>query len=303
MHKVNVSIPAVATNVGPGYDVLGLALNLRNTIEMALRQDDALTVETHGEGKTDLPTDFYNPVMQGAIKVFQQLEEAPAGLAVRCTNAIPLDVGLSSRATLAAGGMVGANNLLGSPFSHDELIMMATELTGQPESVVTAMRGGLGMISHAPDGTLIYRAIEIAPMRVVIVLPDLPDFEHQLRDSLPPRVLLADAVHNIGQTALLIEALRSGDSTLLKQTLSDRLHEPHRRESITGYSAAVHAGIEAGAVGITLCGAGPALLAFADFNHQMIEDAIREAFKAEGITARTWATGVDMQGIVISVVQ
>ena len=174
---------------------------------------------------------------------------------------------------------------------------------GQPESVVTAMRGGLGIISHTPDNALIYRAIEIAPMRVVIALPTLPDFEHQLRNNLPPRVVLADAVHNIGQTALLIEALRTGDSALLKRTLSDRLHEPHRSESITGYHTAVQAGIEAGALGVTLCGAGPALLAFADFNHQMIEEAIRQAFQAAGITTRTWSTGVDMQGIVISVVQ
>lgn len=303
MHKVNVSIPAVSTNVGPGYDVLGLALNLRNTIEMALRPDDALTVDIRGEGSDVLPTDFHNPVMQGAIKLFQQLEQAPAGLAVRCTNTIPLDVGLSSRTAMITGGMVGANNLLGSPFSHEELIEMATTLTNQPESVVTAMRGGLGIVSHAQDGALIYRAIEIVPSRVVIALPELPEFEHRLRENLPPRVVLADAVHNIGQTALLIEALREGDTDLLKQTLSDRLHEPHRSESITGYTEAVRAATQAGASGVTLCGAGPALLAFADFNHQIIEDAIQQAFQAAGTVARTWPTSVDLQGIVISVVQ
>jgi homoserine kinase len=303
MHKVNVSIPAVSTNVGPGYDVLGLALNLRNTIEMSLRSDDQLTVETRGEGADQLPTDFYNPVMQGAIKLFQRLEQAPAGLAVRCTNVIPLDVGLSSRATLVVGGLVGANNLLGSPFSHEDLIEMAAELTGQPESVVTTMRGGLGLCSRGTDGTLIYRAIEIAALRVVIALPDVPAYTHLRREDLPARVLLADAVQNVGHTALLIEALRDGDLDLLRHTLADRLHEPHRRDSIPAFHEVERAALDTGAIGVTLCGAGPALMVFASYNHQHIADAMQAAFEAADVTARTWTVGGDLQGVVISVVQ
>lgn len=303
MHKVHVSIPAVSTNVGPGYDVLGLALNLRNTIEMNLRPDDQLTVEVRGEGEGVLPTDFYNPVMQGAIKLFQQLEQAPAGLGVRCTNVIPLDVGLSSRATQVVGGLVGANNLLGSPFSHEQLIPMAAELTGQPESVVTTMRGGLGLCSQGTDGSIIYRAIEIAPLRVVIALPDAPNYVHLRREDLPPRVLLADAVQNVGNTALLIEALREGDFNLLRETLTDRLHEPHRRDSIPAFYEVERAARAAGAIGVTLCGAGPAILAFATANHPAIADAIQTAFQAAGVASRTWSVGVDSQGVVISVVQ
>ena len=311
MHKVNVSIPAVSTNVGPGYDVLGLALNLRNTIEMHLRTDDQLTIEMRGEGADVLPSDFYNPVMQGAIRLFQRLEQAPVGLAVHCTNVIPLDVGLSSRASLVVGGLVGANNLLGSPFSHEDLIEMAADLTGQPESVVTTMRGGLGMCSRIANGSdeenehekLIFRAIEIAPLRVVIVLPDVPTYSHLHREDLPPRVLLADAVQNIGNTALLIEALREGDLDLLGHTLVDQLHEPHRRASIPAFYEVERAARETGAIGLTLCGAGPALMAFASYNHQHIADAMHAAFEATGTTSRTWTVGVDLQGVVISVVQ
>jgi homoserine kinase len=302
MYKVSVSVPAVSTNVGPGYDVLGLALNLRNVIEMSLRSDDQLTVEMRGEGTGILPENYYHPVMQGAIKLFQRLEQAPAGLAVRCTNAIPLDVGLSARVTLVVGGLVGANNLVGSPFTHENLIQMATEITNQPESVVTAIRGGLGICSREPFG-LIYRAIEITPLRVVLALPTVPDYLHRLRDNLPGSVPIADAVHNIGHTTLLIEALRSGDFKLLHYVIKDRLHEPYRRENIPAYDAVIRAAEEAGAVAVTLCGAGPALLAFATYNHQMIESAMRGAFQAAGVEARTWSVGVDMQGVVISVVQ
>lgn len=303
MHKVNVSVPAVSTNVGPGYDVLGLALNLRNIIEMSLSSDDQLVIEVRGEGAGDLPDNVYHPVMRAAIKLFQRLEQAPAGLTVRCTNTIPLDVGLSAQSTLIVGGLVGANNLLGSPFSHDDLIQMAADLSGQPEVVVTAMRGGLGICATRPDGRLIYRSIDIVPLRVVLVVPTLMGYAQRLRDDLPARVPLADAVHNIGHTALLIEALRSGDFNLLRAATADRLHEPHRVEHIQGYRAVLDAAYESGALAVTLCGAGPALIAFATFNHQGIENAMQGAFRAAGIESRAWSVGVDQQGVVISVVQ
>ncbi|MBN1202955.1 MAG: homoserine kinase [Anaerolineae bacterium] len=302
MHKVNVTIPAVSTNVGPGYDVLGLALNLRNVIEMHLTRDDHLSVEVRGEGAGVLPDNFYNPVMTAAIRLFQLLEQAPAGLHVTCTNYIPLDVGLSARVSLIVGGLVGANNLLGSPFRHEDLIGLAVELAGQPESVATAMRGGLGICSTGPDGVF-YRAIEVVPMRVVVALPDLPNYEPRLRDDLPGQVPMADAVHNIGHTALLIEALRNGDFNLLARAVDDRLHEPARRGFIPGYAGVVEAARDAGAVAVTLCGAGPAIMAFANYNHQQIEAAILGAFESAGVAARTWSLGVDTQGVVISVVE
>jgi homoserine kinase len=303
MHKVSVSVPAVSTNVGPGYDVLGLALNLRNVIEMSLTPGDQLDVAVQGEGDSVLPGNVYNPVMRAAIKLFQKLEQAPVGLTVRSTNRIPFDVGLSARATMFVGGLVGANNLIGNPFSHEDLISLAAEITSQPESVVTAMRGGLGVCSRAANGSLLYRAIETMPLRVVVAVPHLPGYQHRLRDALPANVPLQDAVHNIGNTALLIEALRDGDFRLLREVCRDRLHEAHRIELIPGYAAAVEAATNAGADAVTLSGAGPAMLAFAGFNHQSIESAIQAGFAQAGVDARTWSIGIDLQGVVISVVE
>jgi len=110
-------------------------------------------------------------------------------------------------------------------------------------------------------------------------------------------------VHNMGHTALVIEALRGGDFKLLRQAVVDRLHEPYRREQIPGYHAAVTAAEEAGAVAATLCGAGPALIAFAAFNHESIESAMQGAFRSAGVEARTWSLSSDHQGVVISVVE
>ena len=302
MYKVSVSIPAVSTNIGPGYDVLGMALNVRNVVEMSLTRDDQLAVIVRGEGEDRLPADFHNPAVRAAIRLFQAVEQAPAGLSVRCTNAIPLDVGLSARATLAVGGLVAANNLLGSPLSRAEMIALAAEITGRPEAVVTAMRGGLGICAQDGDG-LLHRSLEIAPLRVILAVPELPDYAPKLRDALPAQVPLADALFNVGHVALLIEALRAGDLALLARAVADRLHEPHRIPHITGYIAARRAALDAGAAAVTLCGAGPALLAFAADHHQIVESAILTAFHEAGVRAHTWIVGVDMQGVVISVVE
>ena len=302
MYKVSVSVPAVSTNIGPGYDVLGLALNVRNVVEMSLTRDDQLDVVVRGEGADRLPTDFHNPAVRAAIRLFQAVEQAPAGLAVRCTNAVPLDVGLSARTTLSVGGLVAANNLLGGPLSQTELIALAAEITGRPEAVVTAIRGGLGVCSADAEG-LLHRTLEVAPLRVVVAVPELPDYTPKLRDALPASVPLGDALFNMGRLVLLVEALRAGDLALLARAVADRLHEPHRTPHITGYAAARAAALEAGAAAVTLCGAGPALLAFAEGHHQIVESAILTAFHEAGVRTRTWIVGVDRQGVVISVVE
>lgn len=300
MQKVNVSVPAVSTNLGPGYRVLGLALNLRTTIDMSLTPGDELMVEARGEGADYLPANYYHPVVMAAIRLFQYLEQAPAGLHVRCANTIPLGAGLSARTAMIVGGLVGANNLLGSPFRHQDLIGLASDLSGEPEAVVAALRGGLSICTPGGGGTL-YRALEPAPMRVIAALPLLAD-PHPAPPA-PPSVPLADAVHNLGHLALLIEALREGSFALLAQTLDDRLHEPYRRGSIPAYDAVVDAARSAGASGVAISGSGPALLIFAERGHTEIADAVSAAWQAAGVESWVRSLAVDTQGVVISVVQ
>lgn len=300
MHKISVSVPAVCTNLGPGYDVLGLALNLRTTVEMALREDDRFAIQVRGEGEDRLPEDLYNPAMMAAITLFQTLERAPAGLSVMCASRIPLDAGLGARVALAVGGLMAANNLLGSPLSREGLIALAGRLSGRPEAVVAAMRGGLSVCSASGD--LLYRTLDIEPLLVVLAIPDLPLYPQRGRDDLPQVVPLGDAVHNIGRALLVVEALRDGDFELLGEALSDHLHEPYRRADIPGYHAVVEAACRAGASGVALCGAGPAMAAFAAREHAAVEQAMADAFERAGVPARTLTVAVDTQGVVINVV-
>jgi hypothetical protein len=145
MTKVSVSVPAVCTNLGSGYHVLGLALNLRTVVEMSLTGDDQLRIVSQGEGADALPANFYHPVAVAATRLFQEVEEAPPGLSIVCNNRIPLRVGLSSRAAMTVAGLVGANNLLGGPLPREALIELAARLSDHPEATATALNGGLGI--------------------------------------------------------------------------------------------------------------------------------------------------------------
>jgi len=252
MHKISVSVPAVCTNLGPGYDVLGLALNLRTTVEMALREDDRFAIQVRGEGEDRLPEDLYNPAMMAAIALFQRLERAPAGLSVMCASRIPLDAGLGARVALAVGGLMAANNLLGSPLSREDLIALAGRLSGRPEAVVAAMRGGLSVCSASGD--LLYRTLDIEPLLVVLAIPDLPLYPQRGRDDLPQVVPLGDAVHNIGRALLVVEALRDGILSCWARP-SPTLHEPYARRHPRHHASSRRRA--APGSGVALCCAGP----------------------------------------------
>ena len=288
MHRVNVSVPAVTTHVGPGYQSLGLALNMRTTIDMNLLPGDELIVEMRGEGEGQLSEDVYNPVVRAAIALFQRLEEAPAGLHIRCANAIPLAVRLNAHTVMIVGGLVGANILLGSPIRAPELIRLASDLTGDPAAVVAALRGGLSVCAQTPHGP-VYRTIETAPMRVTIALPDTGEPTTYRHVDPPANVPLTDAVYNLGHMALLIEALREGDFNLLGVVLEDRLHEPYRRDHIPAYDVVTKAARAAGAVAIAISGGGPSLAVFAPHDHQQIADTMASTRRAAGIDCWTWS--------------
>ncbi len=298
MRKAKVTVPAVSTNLGPGVQSLGLALGLHLTATLIERGDTRLVIESHGEGSADLTPDCYHPVMYAAIRVFQRLEDSPLGLRVDVQNMIPLNSGLGAEAAMTVAGLVGANNLMGTPLSRDNLIAMGAELMGRPDGVIAAMLGGL-TLSAAGDGGGLYRRIDVEPLRVVVVVPQLDDYDPAVI-PLPKTVALADAVYNLGRQVLVADALRTSDFELLGQAMDDRLLRPHLSAHIPGLAEAFEAARRAGAVAVTVSGEGPALLAFALYNHYKIADAIQSVFDRHDIMSRAWTLPVDTQGVVIT---
>ncbi|GAB4570916.1 MAG: homoserine kinase [Anaerolineae bacterium] len=301
MRKARVTVPAVATNLGPGIHSLGLALGLHLTVTFVERNDSTLIIESHGEGSADLSSDGYHPVMRAAMRVFQRIEEAPIGLRLDVRNTIPLDVGLGAEAAMTVAGLMGANNLMGMPLGRDELLALGAELLGRADGLVAAMLGGLTVADSRGRG-VVYRRVEIAPLKVLVVLPEIVTFDPaELR--LPESVAFEEALHNIGRHALLVEALREGDFEQLSHVLADPLIDPLIARRVPGYKLAVEAARKAGALGITFSGNGPAILVFALFNHYRIADAMQRVFDERGILSRVWTLPVDLQGVVVAVAE
>ncbi len=302
MRKVKISLPATITNLGPGLNSLGLALSLRATVEIRERSDEQLIVETEGEGAGRYSIGLRHPVVLGMIRVFQQVERAPLGMTIKVDSKIPPACGLGAETAFLLAGIIAANNLLGNPFSREQTLDLAVQAVKRADAVVTAMLGGL-TASTLNDGIITHRALPIAPLTLIAVVPEIESYAENARRASPERVPLSDALANLSKMPLLVEALRGGDLKLLANVLDDQLRAPLLRPHIPGYGHVVEMARRSGAQAITLSGDGPALIAFAEKNHKQIAEAMQTAFQNSGVKARTWLLNTDMQGVVLSVAQ
>mgnify|MGYP001329748617 CR=1 FL=1 len=298
---VTVSVPATSANLGPGFDCLGLALELRNevtveagegTLAYDSPQTTRYTVEVSGVDAGKVPADGRNLLLQAADALFRRVGRRPAAAAVRMVNRVPVGSGLGSSSAAIVAGLLAANEVAAAGMTQGELLRLAVEMEGHPDNVAPAMLGGLvlGVLPDAAHGPaeLILRRLAPPPLAVVIVLPDFPLLTADARAVLPPTVSRADAIFNASRVALLLHALTSGEPDCLRVAMADRLHQPYRLPLIPGATVAYDAAYEAGALGVALSGAGPSLLAFVEDDGAAVGQAMADAFAAAGLASRTW---------------
>ncbi len=302
MRKIKISLPAAATNLGPGLGTLGLALGLRVVVEMTERRDQQLVVETEGEGAGYYSTGLQHPVVLAMIRLFQAQERASLGITIRIVNPIPLNSGLGVEAAFLVAGIIGANNLLGNPYSRDQLLQFAAQFSPRPDGVLATLLGGLtsGILQN---DTLLYHSLPVTPLKVVVVLPEADQYQASIEQAVPQRVSLESAVYNLQRIPLLIEGLRTGNLSLIGKVMDDHLQMPFLTAHIPGYSHVLEIARRAGITALTISGNGPALLAFTESRHEVLAEALVAAFTNAGVEARAWVLPIDTQGVVISAVQ
>jgi len=291
-------VPASTANLGPGFDSLGLALGLYNTVVVEAPAE-RLEIEIEGEGAGTLPRDATNLVIRAAKARWRGRGSPFPGIRVRMVNGIPVGAGLGSSAAAVLAGFVLADSLEGGELSKEDLLGPAFEMEGHADNAAAALFGGLVLVTIA-DGRPVSRRVTVPELKVALALPDLELPTRAMRRALPKTVPLQDAASNIGLAALTVEALRHEDYDLLARVAQDHLHQPKRKAFIPGYDRVVAAGKEAGAAAVVLSGAGPSLVAFAADGHAAIAEAMVDAFKAEGLEARSLILNVDMHGLTIT---
>lgn len=292
---VTVRVPATTANLGPGFDCLGLALDLWNEASFWL-EGSGVCIEVQGEGAGRLPVDSSNAVARG-FSLFLKSRHLPhpPGLKIICRNRIPPGSGLGSSASALLLGLLGANGLFGSPASADEILTLACEVEGHADNASAALFGGLTLSIHEEQGWLV-RRYPVPPLRVVLAVPEINLPTQVARAALPEQISREAAVHNIGRTALMIEALTTGNLELLSRAIRDCLHQPYRLQLVPGAAEAMAAARQAGAAGVALSGAGPSLIAFAAHHHPEIGAAMQAAFEQAGVSAQILHLTTSLEG-------
>lgn len=293
---INIRVPATSANLGPGFDCLGLALDLWNTSTFQL-SSGGVQVTVIGEGAGRLPTNSRNLMARAFQEVYRrQGAPLPAGLSIRCKNRIPLGSGLGSSAAAVLAGIMAANALLGEPYNSHDVLRIASDLEGHADNAAAALYGGLTATFTDGNHDLKVHKLDCAFKRVVFVLPDFKLPTQKARRALPQQFPLGDVVFNIGHSIIAVEALRSGNRDLLSQALDDRLHQTYRLKLIPGAGAALEAARNLGAPA-ALSGAGPGVVAFAGSNPDAVIAAMQRAFTDAGLESRSWRLNTTYTGV------
>ncbi|MBK9208410.1 MAG: homoserine kinase [Anaerolineales bacterium] len=291
---IKIRVPATSANLGPGFDCLGLALNIWN--EVSFESAEKLSYLVSGEGAEKLNKGTRNLLTKAYTLLHETCGQKMSGVQICAHNEILMSSGLGSSAAAIVAGLFGANEMLGKPLSKNHLLKLATEIEGHPDNVAPALLGGL-VVSVMAREEIITRRYEVPEMTVVIVKPIVDWLTRTARAVLPKSISRADAVYNIGRAALVVDALRNGDLELLQKIMDDRIHQPYRLKHISGGIAAYKTAKQFGAA--ALSGAGPSIIVFVDpRNAERAKTEIQTVFAERGIESRGIITKPSSAGCI-----
>ncbi len=277
---LSVSVPATTANLGPGFDCLGMALDLRNTLEFKYGEP-GLVVE--GEGRRVIMAEATNLVQKSFRRVFDELGRSTPDVSVRCFNRVPLFKGLGSSATAVVGGLFAANEMSGGELTQEQLLALAAEIEGHPDNAAAALLGGCQIVVRDRNRLVTTEVPLPNKLGLVAFIPDFDMPTSEARTLLAPTVPRTDAVYNVGRTALLVAALAQSDLDLLRVATQDRLHQPQRQAVFPAMKNLINAALGAGAHGAMLSGSGSTVLAFTSEKEMTVGYEMSEAAAKSGV--------------------
>lgn len=242
--KVSVKVPATTANLGPGFDCMGLALPLYNTvtIEETVLPGTGVEINVIPENEsTDefslehIPMDENSIIYKAVELLYNSIGQTPSELKITIHSEIPIARGLGSSASVIVGGLIAANELLGRPADEAALLSIATEVEGHPDNVTPAIVGGLTLTSSEDDGSIVYRKIDWPEdWTLTVCIPEYELATDISRSVLPQEVPMQDAIFNAQRMGMFIHAVHTKDSQLMKLALRDKLHQPYRMKLVPG---------------------------------------------------------------------
>ena len=283
---ITVRAPATSANLGSGFDVFGVALD-RPADVIRVERADRTTIEITGVGSQYIPTDPKKNTVGAVVEAL----DAPARIEI--DKGVRPASGLGSSAASAAGAAVALNELYDRGLSRTELVPIAAE----GEAVVSGAAHADNVAPSILGGFTIATARGVesvaADIPLVACLPEIAVSTRDAREVVPETASMEQLVETVGNAATLVMGMCQSDPELVGRGMADPLVTPARAKLITGYEAVSQAAREAGAVGVTVSGAGPSLLAVCrDGQRRGVATAMLDAFADEGVEARAYQTRV-----------
>ena len=298
LQSVTVKTPATSANMGPGFDCLGIALDIWNAVSVEV---GARGFDISGYGEDDLPRDSSNMVLASVERVFRELGEPVPEMRVRCHNDIPTARGLGSSSAALVGGLTAGNALNGQPLSQNDLLQIAARVEGHPDNVAPAIYGGMRIAALENGGVMSAPVPVPSELIAVLYIPSVAMPTDEARGLLGADVPRADAVFNIARAALLVRGMATGDLRHLRIATDDRLHQPARQAIFFPMKNIIRAALGAGALGAFLSGAGSTVLALAvekefTIGYEMADAAAKSGLDGEIRIVKPTALGAHAVG-------
>ena len=282
--KVTVTVPGSSANLGPGFDTLGLALGIYDTVEVEVTES-GLEVEVFGEGADDLPKDSSHLVVKAIRTGLHAANAVAPGLKVTCTNTIPQSRGLGSSAAAAVAGVSAANGLAGAPLSVEEVVQLSSAFEGHPDNASASVLGDavVSWTEIPVDGHSqpTYKAVGIpvhADIRATALVPNFHASTNAVRRVLPEQVTHQDARFNVSRVAVMTVALQTHPE-LLQEGTRDRLHQPYRSDVLPVTAEWVNRLRNRGYAAY-LSGAGPTVMVLST---APVDETILDQARADGL--------------------
>ncbi len=292
-----VRVPASCANLGPGFDTLGVALEIY--LECQFQPAAELKITARGRDAAIIPLDASNLIWQTALKVAESegLRLPPA--AIEISNDIPVGKGLGSSAAALVAGVTIAEVFLKLDWSRQRILDAAVRLEGHPDNAAACVMGSIVTAAIGADG--VTRAVRLdlpKRFRIAVVCPDFALATNQMRSLLPDCYSKEDTVFNLQRATLLVAALATGNREAFPDALEDRLHQPYRLASVPGLSDVLKLRAP-GLLGCALSGAGPAVLVFFERGSESVVEQVQHAFHRSGHSSEVILAGIDREGLQI----
>lgn len=297
--RIEISVPGTSANLGPGFDALALALDLRSEAVLEMPASNP-GVRVIGRDAAILNRSR-NLVEEGILHYLMAVGRTVPPYALTVHNRLPVARGLGGSAAALVTGLALGMVATGAAVDRDLILALGTRLEGHGDNVAAALFGGL--VVAWEEGRLVRaRALPIAAtLEAVVFIPKQSSSTKVARAALPESPTRADTVHNIGRVALLVDALREGRGIDLRAAMSDRVHQPYRLPLLP-HASLLKVAVAAGAHGAALSGAGSSLLALCDAAGTA---AVARAMAAKaielGVEGETLPLAIDRRGLVVKV--